>query len=76
MIGQRGQTGPERTASTPSTSAFSDEKGASIAQNRAVILGMLLTLPCIAAFFIINLRESLATATSADMSDAAFAYGL
>ncbi len=29
-----------------------DEKGASIAQNRAVILGMLLTLPCIAAFFI------------------------
>jgi len=30
-----------------------DERGASIAQNRAVILGMLLTLPCIAAFFII-----------------------
>src|SRR5258707_5212101 len=33
--------------------AAHDEKGASIAQNRAVILGMLLTLPCIAAFFII-----------------------
>jgi putative peptidoglycan lipid II flippase len=33
--------------------AAGDEKGASIAQNRAVILGMLLTLPCIAAFFII-----------------------
>jgi putative peptidoglycan lipid II flippase len=33
--------------------AAKDEKGASIAQNRAVILGMLLTLPCIAAFFII-----------------------
>jgi putative peptidoglycan lipid II flippase len=33
--------------------ASHDEKGASIAQNRAVILGMLLTLPCIAAFFII-----------------------
>ena len=33
--------------------AARDEKGASIAQNRAVILGMLLTLPCIAAFFII-----------------------
>jgi putative peptidoglycan lipid II flippase len=32
--------------------AVRDEKGASIAQNRAVILGMLLTLPCIAAFFI------------------------
>ena len=33
--------------------AAKDEKGASIAQNRAVVLGMLLTLPCIAAFFII-----------------------
>jgi putative peptidoglycan lipid II flippase len=33
--------------------AGKDEKGASIAQNRAVVLGMLLTLPCIAAFFII-----------------------
>ena len=33
--------------------AANDEKAASIAQNRAVILGMLLTLPCIAAFFII-----------------------
>jgi putative peptidoglycan lipid II flippase len=33
--------------------ASRDEKGASIAQNRAVVLGMLLTLPCIAAFFII-----------------------
>jgi len=33
--------------------ARNDEKGASIAQNRAVIIGMLLTLPCIAAFFII-----------------------
>jgi putative peptidoglycan lipid II flippase len=33
--------------------AARDEKGASIAQNRAVVLGMLLTLPCIAAFFII-----------------------
>ncbi len=33
--------------------ARSDEKGASIAQNRAIVLGLLLTLPCIAAFFII-----------------------
>jgi putative peptidoglycan lipid II flippase len=33
--------------------ARNDEKGASIAQNRAVVLGLLLTLPCIAAFFII-----------------------
>jgi len=33
--------------------ARNDEKGASIAQNRAVIIGLLLTLPCIAAFFII-----------------------
>ncbi|HYM18253.1 MAG TPA: murein biosynthesis integral membrane protein MurJ [Micropepsaceae bacterium] len=33
--------------------AGKDEKGASVAQNRAVVLGMLLTLPCIAAFFII-----------------------
>ncbi len=33
--------------------AGNDERGASIAQNRAVIIGMLLTLPCIAAFFII-----------------------
>ena len=33
--------------------AAKDEKGASIAQNRAIVLGMLLTLPCIAAFFII-----------------------
>jgi putative peptidoglycan lipid II flippase len=32
--------------------AAEDERGASIAQNRAVILGMLLTLPCVAAFFI------------------------
>jgi hypothetical protein len=30
----------------------------------------------IAAFFMVNLRESLATVTSADKSDAAFAYGL
>jgi hypothetical protein len=30
----------------------------------------------IAAFFMINLRDSLATATSADKADAAFAYGL
>lgn len=33
--------------------ARNDEKGASIAQNRAIVLGLLLTLPCIAAFFII-----------------------
>jgi putative peptidoglycan lipid II flippase len=33
--------------------ASGNERGASIAQNRAVILGMLLTLPCVAAFFII-----------------------
>jgi putative peptidoglycan lipid II flippase len=33
--------------------AASDEKGASVAQNRAVVLGMLLTFPCIAAFLII-----------------------
>jgi putative peptidoglycan lipid II flippase len=33
--------------------AKGDEKGASVAQNRAAVLGMLLTLPCVAAFFII-----------------------
>jgi putative peptidoglycan lipid II flippase len=33
--------------------ASGDEKGASVAQNRAAILGLLLTLPCVAAFFII-----------------------
>lgn len=33
--------------------AKGDEKGASVAQNRAIIFGLLLTLPCIAAFFII-----------------------
>ena len=33
--------------------ARNDEKGASIAQNRAIVIGLLLTLPCIAAFFII-----------------------
>jgi len=33
--------------------ANKDERGASVAQNRAVVLGMLLTLPCLAAFFII-----------------------
>jgi putative peptidoglycan lipid II flippase len=33
--------------------ASGDERGASAAQNRAVVLGMLLTLPCVAAFFII-----------------------
>ncbi len=61
-----------------------DEKGASIAQNRAVILGMLLTLPCIAAFFI--MPETLMRALfargafhleAADTSAAALvAYGL
>ena len=40
---------PEKSAKLASR----DEVGASIAQNRAVVLGMLLTLPCIAAFFII-----------------------
>ncbi len=29
-----------------------DERGASVSQNRAVIIGLLLTLPCVAAFFI------------------------
>jgi putative peptidoglycan lipid II flippase len=63
--------------------AANDEKGASIAQNRAVVLGMLLTLPCIAAFFIIP--ETLMRAlfargafnlTAADTSAAALvAYG-
>ena len=33
--------------------ARDDEKGASIVQNRAIVLGLLLTLPCLAAFFII-----------------------
>ncbi len=33
--------------------AMSDEHGASKSQNRAVVLGMLLTLPCAAAFLII-----------------------
>jgi putative peptidoglycan lipid II flippase len=32
--------------------AADDERGASMAQNRAVVLGMLLTLPCLAAFLI------------------------
>ena len=32
--------------------AGADERGASVAQNRAVGLGLLLTLPCVAAFFI------------------------
>jgi putative peptidoglycan lipid II flippase len=32
--------------------AAKDERGASVSQNRAVILGMLLTLPCLAAFLI------------------------
>jgi putative peptidoglycan lipid II flippase len=32
--------------------AAKDEHGASVSQNRAVILGMLLTLPCLAAFLI------------------------
>jgi putative peptidoglycan lipid II flippase len=30
--------------------ASGDARGASIAQNRAIVLGMLLTLPCVAAF--------------------------
>jgi putative peptidoglycan lipid II flippase len=63
--------------------AANDEKGASIAQNRAVILGMLLTLPCIAAFFIIPdtlMRALFARGafnfTAADTSAAALvAYG-
>lgn len=63
--------------------AAKDEKGASIAQNRAVILGMLLTLPCIAAFFIIPdtlMRALFARGafnfTAADTSAAALvAYG-
>jgi putative peptidoglycan lipid II flippase len=64
--------------------AAKDEKGASIAQNRAVILGMLLTLPCIAAFFI--MPETLMRAlfargafnlSAADTSAAALvAYGI
>src|SRR5258708_5788221 len=64
--------------------AAHDEKGASIAQNRAVILGMLLTLPCIAAFFIIPdtlMRALFARCafnlTAADISAAALvAYGI
>ena len=64
--------------------AAKDEKGASIAQNRAVILGMLLTLPCIAAFFIIPdtlMRALFARGafnlTAADTSAAALvAYGM
>ena len=63
--------------------AANDEKGASIAQNRAVVLGMLLTLPCIAAFFIIPdtlMRALFARGafnlTAADTSAAALAaYG-
>lgn len=63
--------------------AAKDEKGASIAQNRAVVLGMLLTLPCIAAFFIIPgtlMRALFARGafnlTAADTSAAALmAYG-
>jgi len=34
-------------------SRFVEDQNGSIAQNRAVIIGMLLTLPCLAAFFII-----------------------
>jgi putative peptidoglycan lipid II flippase len=64
--------------------AAHDEKAASIAQNRAVILGMLLTLPCIAAFFIIPdtlMRALFARGafnlTAADISAAALvAYGI
>jgi putative peptidoglycan lipid II flippase len=64
--------------------ASRDEKGASIAQNRAVVLGMLLTLPCIAAFFIIPdtlMRALFARGafnlTAADTSAAALtAYGV
>jgi putative peptidoglycan lipid II flippase len=33
--------------------AAGDERGASLSQNRAIVLGLLLTLPCIAAFFTI-----------------------
>src|SRR5262245_48818521 len=64
--------------------ARNDEKGASIAQNRAVVLGLLLTLPCIAAFFIIpeTLMRALFVrgafgADAADQASAALsAYGI
>jgi len=64
--------------------ARNDEKGASIAQNRAVVLGLLLTLPCIAAFFIIpeSLMRALFvrgafTVDAADQAAAALsAYGV
>ena len=64
--------------------ARNDEKGASIAQNRAVVLGLLLTLPCIAAFFIIpeSLMRALFvrgafTVEAADQAAAALsAYGI
>ena len=64
--------------------ANNDERGASVAQNRAVIIGMLLTLPCIAAFFIIpdTLMRALFArgafgVSAADQSAAALvAYGV
>ncbi|HUR60720.1 MAG TPA: lipid II flippase MurJ, partial [Opitutaceae bacterium] len=64
--------------------AAHDEKGATVAQNRAVVLGLLLTLPCIAAFFIIPdtlMRALFARGafnlTAADTSAAALvAYGV
>jgi putative peptidoglycan lipid II flippase len=64
--------------------ARADEKGASVAQNRAVVLGMLLTLPCIAAFFIIPdtlmralfVRGAFTTDAAEQSARALMAYGI
>jgi putative peptidoglycan lipid II flippase len=64
--------------------AAKDEKAASIAQNRAIIIGLLLTLPCVAAFVIMpeTIMQALFArgafgAQAAEVSASAlFAYGL
>ncbi len=61
-----------------------DEKGSSIAQNRAIIIGLLLTLPCLAAFFIIPdllmralfVRGAFDAAAAAQAATALVAYGV
>jgi hypothetical protein len=56
---------------TTATQNFSAYATAEKAQKAPLTLATV-----IAAVFMVNLRESLATETSADKSDAAFAYGL
>jgi putative peptidoglycan lipid II flippase len=64
--------------------AAGSEKQASIAQNRAVILGMLLTLPCITAFFLVPdllmralfVRGAFDASAAAQSATALVAYGV